>query len=279
MLYNTKVLKYNVFEVIILKKLFFVFIVGLLGLTLFACDSGSGLQTIEERGYFIVGLDDTFAPMGFRDDSNEIVGFDVDLAKEVASRLGLEVQFQPIDWDSKVLELNSGAIDMIWNGLTITPAREEEMLFSNPYLANRQIIITLNSSTIDTISDLAGKKVGVQISSASEEAVNANAIVDSLDELVQYDTYTQALLDLKNGTIDAIVIDEIMGRYMLTQVEDTYKVASEDFGEEEYGIGFRLEDTELRDLVNQTLNEMVADGTAAQISIAWFGEDIFLSGN
>ncbi|MGD9910322.1 MAG: amino acid ABC transporter substrate-binding protein [Candidatus Izemoplasmatales bacterium] len=262
-----------------MKKLLLALLTLTLGVVLFGCNNQTeqtSWEVIQERGYFIVGLDNTFAPMGFVDENGDLVGFDVDLAKEVASRLGVDVVFQPIDWDSKVLELNAKTIDMIWNGLTITDSRLLEMSFSQPYLANRQIIIVKSDSTIDTIDDLTGLKVGVQISSASEEAVNANAIVTSLDELVQYDTYTQALLDLKNGVIDAVVIDEIMGRYMLTQTTDTYKVATEDFGEEEYGIGFRLEDTDLRDLFNQTLQAMIDDGTAAEISILWFGEDIFL---
>lgn len=262
-----------------MKKVLLLTMTLVLGFALFGCNNNdaSSWDVIQEQGYFTVGLDDTFAPMGFRDENGNVVGFDVDLAKEVASRLGVDVVFQPIDWDSKVLELNAKTIDMIWNGLTITDSRLLEMSFSTPYLANRQIIIVQSGSSISTIADLTGLKVGVQISSASEEAVNANAIVSSLGELVQYDTYTQALLDLKNGVIDAVVIDEIMGRYMLTQVEDTYAVATEDFGAEEYGIGFRLEDTDLRNLFNQTLAEMIADGTAAEISIKWFGEDIFLS--
>lgn len=261
-----------------MKKILLALLTVTLSFAVFGCDKEekSSLETIKERGYFIVGLDDTFAPMGFRDNEGNLVGFDVDLAKEVATRLGYEVRFQPIEWDSKVLELNSKTIDMIWNGLTITDSRLLEMTFSNPYLANKQIIIVKGDSTIDAISDLSGLKVGVQIASASEEAVNASVIVSSLDELVQYDTYTQALLDLKNGVINAVVIDEIMGRYMLTQTTDTYKIVSEDFGEEEYGIGFRLGDTELRDLLNQTLQAMIDDGTAAEISIRFFGENIFL---
>lgn len=233
-------------------------------------------SAIEDRGYFIVGLDDTFAPMGFRDNDGNLVGFDIDLAKEVSSRLGVEVRFQPIDWDSKVLELNSGTIDMIWNGLTITDARKEEMLFSDPYIANTQMIMVKSGSSISTISDLSGLKVGVQISSASEEAVTANAIYDQLGELVKYDTFTAALLDLDNGTIDAVVIDEIMGRYIISQTDNQYGVAAENFGEEEYGIGFRLEASDIRNQINAVLQEMIADGTASQISIKWFAEDIFI---
>jgi polar amino acid transport system substrate-binding protein len=231
---------------------------------------------IEERGYFIVGLDDTFAPMGFRDNDGELVGFDVDLAKAVSERLGVEVRFQPIDWDAKVLELNSGAIDMIWNGLTITDARKEEMLFSNPYIANTQMVMVQEGSSIDLINDLVGVKLGVQSSSAAEEAVLANEVSDSFGEFLKYDTYNLALLELENGTIDAVVIDEIMGRYIISQSPDTYAVASENFGEEEYGVGFRLESGDIRDAINDALTAMIADGTAGEISEAWFGEDIFI---
>lgn len=260
-------------------KKFISLLVLSLSLLLFSGCSQSIINTwegIEDRGYLVVGLDDTFAPMGFRDNGGNLVGFDVDLAKEVGRRLNIEIRFQPIDWDSKVLELNSGTIDMIWNGLTITESRLEEMLFSNPYLANTQMVMVKSDSSIDLISDLIGKKVGVQISSAAQEAVEANAILTQLGELLKYDQYNQALLELENGTIDAVVIDEIMGRYIISQSSGQYKVASENFAEETYGVGFRLESSSIRDKINETLAEMIADGTAATISISWFDEDILL---
>ena len=263
-----------------MKKLLLIgiTILGVLGLA--SCGSNEIPQTwedIEARGYMIVGLDDTFAPMGFRDNDGNLVGFDVDLAKEVGSRLGIEVRFQPIDWDAKVLELNAGTIDMIWNGLTITESRLEEMSFSNAYLANTQMVMIQAGSDITNIEDLAGLKLGVQISSAAEDAVNASDIVDDLGELVKFDTYNAALLELQNGTVDAVVIDEIMGRYIMSQNEGVYEALEDNFGEEEYGIGFRLESSNLRDKINDILNEMVADGTAAEISENWFDEDIFLT--
>jgi polar amino acid transport system substrate-binding protein len=263
-----------------MKKLFLIgiAILGVFGLA--ACgnnDLPQSLDDIEDRGYMIVGLDDTFAPMGFRDNEGNLVGFDVDLAKEVGSRLGVEVRFQPIDWDAKVLELNAGTIDMIWNGLTITESRLEEMAFSNPYIANTQMVMVKAGSDISVIDDLAGLKLGVQISSAAEDAVNANDIVDELGELVKFDTYNSALLELQNGTVDAVVIDEIMGRYIMSQNEGVYEAIDENFGEEEYGIGFRLESGALRDEINAILNEMIEDGKAAEISVKWFDEDIFLT--
>lgn len=269
-----------VFEVMErMKKLLVLLNVVVLAFMLIGCQNSTinTWEEIEARGYFIVGLDDTFAPMGFRNESGELVGFDVDLAKEVSLRLGVEVRFQPIDWDSKVLELNAGTIDMIWNGLTITDSRLEEMSFSNPYIANTQMIMVKSGSNIDLIDDLAGLKVGVQISSASEDAVSGNAIFNELDELLKYDTFNSALLDLQNSTIDAVVIDEIMGRYIISQNPGTYEVCSDNFGEEQYGVGFRLESTEIRDQINLVLQQMIQDGTAGDISVDWFDEDIFIS--
>jgi polar amino acid transport system substrate-binding protein len=261
-----------------MKKILLLMVVVLGVVTLASCGQET-IQTwegIEDRGYMIVGLDDTFAPMGFRDDQGELTGFDVDLANEVGRRLNIEVRFQPIDWDAKVLELNSGTIDMIWNGLTITESRLEEMAFSNPYLENTQMVMILKDAEITNITGLAGLKVGVQISSASEDAVVAADIYDDLGELVKFDTFNSALLELQNQTVDAVVIDEIMGRYIMSLNPGVYDVLEDNFGEETYGIGFRLESSDIRDQINQALADMIADGKASEISVKWFDEDIFL---
>lgn len=261
-----------------MKKILLLFVVVLGVVTLASCGEEviQSWEGIEDRGYVVVGLDDTFAPMGFRDDQGELTGFDVDLAKEVGERLNIDVRFQPIDWDAKVLELNSGTIDMIWNGLTITDSRLEEMVFSNPYLENTQMVMILKDAEITSIADLAGLKVGVQISSASEDAVVANAINDDLGELVKFDTFNSALLELQNQTVDAVVIDEIMGRYIMSLNPGIYDVLADNFGEETYGIGFRLESSDIRDQINQALADMILDGKASEISVKWFDEDIFL---
>lgn len=229
------------------------------------------------RGYVIVGLDDTFAPMGFRNQANELVGFDVDLAKLVFGGLDIEVRFQPIDWAAKVLELDAGNIDMIWNGLTITEPRRSEMLFSDAYIANRQIVMTLDDATIDTIAELDGKKVAAQSGSASEDIVKANPIFEDLTELVTTDTFNLALLELDAENVDAVVVDEIYGRYVIAQNPGKYRVMSEDFGDETFGIGFRLGNTTIRDIVNDTLFDLIEAGDALTISQTWFSEDVFLT--
>jgi polar amino acid transport system substrate-binding protein len=230
------------------------------------------LKTIEDNGKMIVGFTE-YPPMGFKE-NGEVTGFDIDIAKEVAERLGVEAEFVYIDWDAKVLELNGKNIDMIWNGLTITADREKEILFSKPYFDNRIVIISLNGSGIDQIADLSEMKVGVELQSSGQAAVEGNDVFASIDELVKYTTITEAILDLKAGGIDAIVADEIFARYAVSKEADQYQVASEVFNSENYGIGFRLEDVALRDKVDAIIDEMAVDGTAAEISMKWFGEDL-----
>jgi|688.fasta_scaffold240644_2 polar amino acid transport system substrate-binding protein len=258
-------------------------VVGILGaVSLASCGTTTIPSTWDEivdRGYVIVGLDDTFAPMGFRNQANELVGFDVDLAKLVFEELDIEVRFQPIDWAAKVLELDAGNIDMIWNGLTITEPRRLEMLFSDAYIANRQIVMTKADATIDTIAELAGLTVAAQSGSASEDVIKANPIFEDLEELVTTDTFNLALLELNavNGQVDAVVVDEIYGRYVISQNPGEYRVMSEDFGDETFGIGFRLGNTTIRDIINDTLFDLIESGDAAVISETWFSEDVFLT--
>lgn len=244
--------------------------VSLVSLMLFGC--GNANQKSENA--FVVGLDDTFAPMGFKDDSGEIVGFDVELAKEVAARIDMDVTFQNIDWDLKESELNNGSIDCIWNGYSITEPRKQQVLFSDAYLDNKQIIITLKDSDIKTKADLNGKVVAVQKNSSAYEAVSQDeAFVESLDggKLVQFDTNNDCFMDLEAGRCDAIVVDETLARYyMKQQANDIYKVLDEDFGKEEYAIGFRKDDQDFRNQVNDALNEMKQDGTFDEIKDRWF---------
>jgi len=175
------------------------------------------LETIKANGKFIVGLDDSYPPMGFRDEKNEIVGFDIDLAKEVAKRMGVEVEFQPIDWDSKELELNSGKIDCIWNGMTITEERVANMFFAKPYIANEQIIIVPASSGITAKAQLEGKVIGLQKGSSSLDALTADPVSEKVKEIVEYPDNVSAYMDLQAGRIDVFVVDSVVGRYVISQ--------------------------------------------------------------
>lgn len=237
----------------------------------------ASLSYIKDKGFLVLGLDDSFPPMGFRDANGEVVGFDIDLAKEVCSRMGVELRLQPIDWDAKILDLNSKDIDVIWNGLTITDDRKEKISFSKPYIANRQIVIVQAASGIDLKADLAGAKVGIQLGSSAEEAVNSDpATLATFDELFKYQDNVQALMDLEVGRIDAVVVDEILGRYYISKKPGVYAVATDFFAAEEYGIGFRKGELAFVAEVDRILDEMDADGTAAAISVKWFGEDVLL---
>lgn len=254
------------------KLIIFIAMMMLVACTQAPVEGDLSLKTIEDNGKMIVGFTE-YPPMGFKE-NGEVTGFDIDIAKEVAERLGVEAEFVYIDWDAKVLELNGKNIDMIWNGLTITAEREEEILFSKPYFDNRIVIISLKDAGIDKIADLSTKKVGVELQSSGQAAVEGNDVFASIDELVKYTTITEAILDLKAGGIDAIVADEIFARYAVSKEADQYQVASEVFNSENYGIGFRLEDVALRDKVDAIIDEMAADGTATDISMKWFGEDL-----
>ena len=162
----------------------------------------------------VIGLDDHFPPMGFRDEKNEIVGFDIDLAKEAGKRLGVEVTFKPIDWSAKEAELNGKRIDVLWNGLTITEERKANILFTTPYLENRQIIVVLDKSELKDKAGLAGKVVGVQDGSSAVDAVQKDgATAKSLKELKKFADNVTALMDLSAGGLDAIVVDEVVGHY------------------------------------------------------------------
>lgn len=227
---------------------------------------------------FIVGFDQDFPPMGFVDDNNEYAGFDLDLAKEVASRLGMEFVAQPIAWDSKDMELGSGNIDCIWNGFTIS-GREDKYTWTEAYMINDQVVVVKNDSDIKSLADLAGKTVAVQKDSSGLAALNDNAdLKNSFGELVEMDSYLNALMELEMGSIDAIVMDEIVARYEIQTSGKPFKVLDEAVASEEYGVGFLLGNEALRDQVQKTLEDMAADGTMAKISEKWFGTDVTIIG-
>lgn len=228
-----------------------------------------------DKKKIVVGLDDNFPPMGFRDDKNNIIGFDVDMAKEATKRMGVEVEFKPIDWNSKEAELSGKRVDVLWNGLTITEKRKENILFTNAYMENRQIIVVAANSPIKTKADLAGKVVGTQEGSSSIEAIEKDAAaMKSFKELKKFGDNVAALMDLKTGRLDAVVVDEIVGRYYIAKKPGEYTILKDNFGSEEYGVGLRKEDKELLGKLQKALDEMKKDGASAKISQQWFGEDI-----
>ena len=245
-----------------------------------AADSDD-VKKADNGNKIVVGLDDEFPPMGFRNEKNEITGFDVDLAKETAKRLGREVEFKAIDWSSKEAELKSGRIDVLWNGLDITPERQENMLFSEPYMDNRQVVFVRHSNVPSTIIDessLAGMVIGTQSASTTEEYFNNNSeLKNSFADLKTYSDFTSAFMDLENGRIDAVVGDEIVGRYYMSKHKDQIDVVNVAIGPvSQFGIAFRKDDTKLRDEVQKAFDEIIADGAAKKISEQWFGADLLI---
>ena len=224
-------------------------------------------------GKLVIGIDDKFAPMGFRDDNNEIVGFDIDYAKAAAEKMGREVTFQPIDWSAKESELNSGRIDMIWNGYTITDERKEKVLFTKPYLENSQVVVVLGDSSLVKLDDLAGKEVGLQSLSSAADALNASPIKDKVANVSEFPDNVLALTDLKTKRLDGVVIDEVVAKYYMSKEPNTYKLLDESLAPEQYGIGLKKGNEALLEELQKALDEMNSDGKAAEISTKWFGEN------
>lgn len=252
-----------------MKKTALITLVLGMMLSILAGCSGSS----KDDNKLVIGIDDKFAPMGFRDESNEIVGFDIDLARAAAEKMGMEVEFQPIDWKAKESELSSGRIDLIWNGYTITEERKGKVLFTKPYLENAQVIVTLADSDVNEISDLAGKVVGLQSLSSAADALESNPIKSDIKTISEFPDNVLALSDLKTKRLDAVVIDEVVVRYYMAKDEGTFKLLEESLAPEQYGIGVKKGNEELLNKLQKALDELNADGTAAQISETWFGED------
>ena len=219
-----------------MKKLSVIALVLMLGLSTFlgGCSSSSSssssanddsLKYVMDKGELIVGLDDAFPPMGFRDDDNNIVGFDIDLAKEVAKRMDIKVKFQPVNWQAKEQELSSKNIDCIWNGFGITPEREKVLTISEPYMANPQIFVVLADSGIKTQDDLKGKVIAAQNGSTAYATIDKDTeLKDSFKEFVGVEDNVKALMDLGVGGSDAVAMDTVVARYYMAKDPGKYSI-------------------------------------------------------
>ncbi len=256
--------------------------VGLVGLSLAACGSGqkeekSARDTTKE---VVVGLDDTFVPMGFKDEKGDLVGFDIDLAKAVFKESDIKVTFQPIDWSMKETELDNGTIDLIWNGYSKTPEREKKVLFSDPYMENDQVLVTPKESKITSFDGMKGKILGAQEGSSGyslfteQPKVLKDLVKDN--DAVLFASFNEAFIDLENGRIDGLLIDEVYANYYLTQKKqlDDYTITEGPFKSEDFAVGVRKDDQKLVDKVNQGLKTLQDNGEFKKISEKWFGEDV-----
>ena len=217
----------------------------------------------------IVGFDASFPPYGYKDDDGEYVGFDLELAQEVCDRNDWKLVKQPIDWDAKDMEIDSGTIDCIWNGFTMN-GREDEYTWSDPYIDNKQVIVVATDSGINSFDDLSGKLVETQADSSALAALQGDqkelaGAFGSLTEIAEYNT---AFMDLESGACDAIAMDIGVAYYQINSRKnpDDYKVLDEEISSEQYAVGFKLGNEELRDKVQATLDEMAEDGTVAKIA-------------
>ena len=260
------------------RMLLFVLSLSLIAGLVTACGGKSknaGSADEENRTTFTVGFDAEFPPYGYKDESGEYVGFDLDLAAEVSKRNGWKFVKQPVDWDSKDMELNSGTIDCIWNGFTIN-GREKEYTWSTAYIDNSQVVIVGSSSDIKELSDLSGKVVVVQADSSALAAFTGGdaskenkELCGKFADLQQVSDYENAFMNLEAGAVDAICMDIGVANYQIKQRGDAFRMLSERVSSEQYGIGFKLGNTALRDKVQESLNDMLADGTFASIAEKW----------
>lgn len=231
-------------------------------------------ETKVEGGTLIVGFDQDFPPMGFMGDDGEYTGFDLELAQEAAKRLGLEYKPQPIAWDAKDMELESGNIDCIWNGFTMT-GREDGYTWSEPYMENSQVFVVAGDSGIKSQADLAGKAVECQVDSSAEAALKeVPDLTATFAQLLTTADYNTAFMDLEQGAVDAIAMDVVVAGYQISQRNADFVILEDSLAAEEYAIGFKKGNTELKDKVQGALEEMAADGTLKTISEKWFGKDI-----
>ncbi|MDD3173528.1 MAG: amino acid ABC transporter substrate-binding protein [Herbinix sp.] len=264
------------------KRLISLVMVSLMVLSLAACKKDASgednsLKYIQDNGKLVVGLDDAFPPMGFRDDNDNVVGFDIDLAKAVCEKLGVELVLQPIDWDAKNQELDTKSIDCIWNGLSITEENQANMTMTDAYMSNEISLVVTNGSAITSMADMAGKRLAVQSGSSAETTLTSDDNKEfnaSLGQLNPFDTYATALMDMESGNSDAVLMDSVVANYYITTEGKDYKVLSDTLLEDKYGIGFRKGDQALCDAVWNALKELKEDGTVAEISTQWFGSDI-----
>ncbi len=249
-----------------------------------AAAAGENLPGLATPGKLVVGLDDTFAPMGFRDPAGNLVGFDIDLAKAVGQQLGLEVVFQPVEWSAKEMELAARNVDCLWNGMSRTKDREVSMTLSKDYLNNKLVIMTNPKVTIEKLEDLANYQVGTQAASASLDAVKASPVFPLImNKLHEYSTYDECILDMQAGRIDAMIVDEVLGQYKNKNLGTSLKVAPVDFGDDLYVIGFRRtipdnsDNEQLRRAVEDAIQAVIDKGTGKEISEKWFGANLLLN--
>ena len=261
-------------------------LVGMAVMSLAGCTQLASNPTVDnwdkyqQQKSITVGFDNTFVPMGFEEKDGNYAGFDIELAQYVSKKLGITVHFQPIDWDMKETELQNGTIDAIWNGYSATDERREKVAFTIPYMQNTQILVVKKTSGIHSVEDMTGKVLGAQNGSSGmldfEEhpEVLKNRVKGG--DADQYQSVNEAIIDLKNDRIDALLIDRVYADYYLTTegIADEYDTIPSGFESESFAVGVRPVDKKLLEALNQAFKELYQEGIFQQISKKWFGEDV-----
>ena len=259
-----------------MKKKFLYLILFFCSLTLLtACsERTNSWQAIKERKTLVIGIDDSFVPMDFREKNGTLVGFDVDLAKAACKKLGLKAQFQPIDWDMKETELRNGTIDVIWNGYTKTKARAKKENFTRPYLTNEQILVTRKNEGISTYKEMKGKILGMQTGSSGADDFDSypKVLKNRVKNTVQYDNYNDAFLDLKAERINGLLIDSVYGDYYLkhTKNGEDFSKTTLPYPNEEFAVGVSKKNKTLTKKLHQVLDQLEKDGTIKRLEKKWF---------
>lgn len=234
----------------------------------------------ENQKTIVIGFDNTFVPMGFQDKSGKNIGFDIDLANEVFKKYNIKVQWQAINWDLKETELKNGNIDLIWNGYSKTTEREKTVLFSDEYMINEQVIVTKKSKNIVNKDQLKDKVLGAQNGSSGYDSFNSNPeILKNIvknNDATQYESFNEALIDLENDRIDALLIDRVYANYYLKQQNklQDYNIINAGFEGDSFAVGARKADVTLVRKVNEAFKELYKEGKFQEISNKWFGEDV-----
>lgn len=265
-----------------MKKIIALMLATVMATSLVACsttneadeDADTSLQYVLDNGKLVMGLDDTFVPMGFRDDDQNIVGFDVDVAYAVAEVMGVELELQPIAWSAKENELNTKRIDVIWNGFSISDERLEQVTFTDAYMNNEMAFVVKSGSGITSLDELAGLSLGIQGGSSAETALTASDVNDTLAEVVPYDTNQVALLALDTDSVDVVLMDSVSANYAIVTEGMDFVLLEETLDPEQYAVGCRLGEEALANAINEAFSTLKADGTLAEISTKWFGSDV-----
>ena len=233
----------------------------------------NSLKKVQDAGKLVLGLDATFKPMGYTDENDKIVGFDIDLAEEVCKRMGVKLETYNVNWDTKEQDLNAGTIDCIWNGLSVSDERKKQMLMSEPYMNNSMVFMVNKDSGVKSKDDLKGKKIAVQNGSTAQEILK-DSDIGKESTITELATNVEAIQQLELKMVDAVFLDSVVANYEITSTGKDYEVLADGLSEEQYAVGFKLGANELCKKVEDTLKEMKKDGKIEEISKKWFGSDV-----